>query len=122
MTTTSRLNINSITNPERLLSEEAKARAQAELDYFTKMSDLELKSFQQNIDERKHYASCLFQLVGIWLFVVGIMVFGYGWQNGPFKPSESVMLAILGGTTVNVLGLFVIVTKYLFPANRDKSK
>lgn len=34
-----------------------------------------------------------------------------------FKLNSDVMLALIGGTTVNVLGVFTIVANFLFPKN-----
>lgn len=37
---------------------------------------------------------------------------------GSFKLSDSVLIALIGGTTVNVIGLFLVVANYLFPRRK----
>ena len=34
---------------------------------------------------------------------------------GIFNLSNNVLLAAIGGTTINVIGLFLVVARYLFP-------
>jgi hypothetical protein len=36
-----------------------------------------------------------------------------------FKLSDSVLLAAIGSTTANILGIFYIVARYLFPKRND---
>lgn len=68
----------------------------------------------QDLEMRKGYARCLFLVLCAWLlFIVGLLVFqGFGWYD--FSLSDSVLIAALGTTTVNVIGLFVLVARYLF--------
>jgi hypothetical protein len=48
------------------------------------------------------------------------MLQGFGSLLGmPFKLSDSIVLAMIGSTTANVLGILYIVAKYLFP-NRGR--
>jgi hypothetical protein len=78
-----------------------------------------IKDLEQNRTERKKFATLLFQLIIGWLIAIGLILFAQGmgyfafWK---FELSEGVMLALIGGTTVNVLGLFLVVVKYLFKA------
>src|ERR1022692_193689 len=73
---------------------------------------------KQDIQERKKYAQLFFYLSCAWLvaIVVIIMLQGFGafWKT-PFKLSDSIVLAMIGSTTANVLGILYIVAKYLFP-------
>jgi hypothetical protein len=46
------------------------------------------------------------------------MLLGFGslsFWKAPFKRSDSVVLAMIGSATANVLGILLIVAKYLFP-------
>ncbi len=76
-----------------------------------------IEDLKQNRAERKKFATLLFMLIIGWLIAIGIVLFSQGlgffiaWK---FSLSESVMLALIGGTTINVLGLFLVVVKYLF--------
>lgn len=87
-----------------------------ELKHNRAMHKLHRASFVQDIEERKNYAKKLFRLISWWLLGMFVMVVSYGWTDSYFKPSEKVMLALIGSTTVNVLGLFAIVAKYFFPS------
>lgn len=86
----------------------------------------------QDIVERKRYALFSFLLVCLWLFLVLIIILleGFGGAGTEvtiksvpvkFKLSEAIVLALIGSTTINVIGLFVVVVKYLFP-NTSEAK
>jgi len=76
-----------------------------------------LAGLLQDISERKKFAQWIFWMVVGWLVVIlGIIIAeGLKWLIIP----ESVTLALIGSTTVNVTAFFVIVTKYLFPGKKD---
>ena len=40
---------------------------------------------------------------------------GFGSNSHWFAISEAVVIAAIGGTTINVIGIFIVVAKYLFP-------
>ncbi|MGA2147987.1 MAG: hypothetical protein ABSH49_23825 [Bryobacteraceae bacterium] len=78
---------------------------------------------KQDIKERKKYAQLFFYLSCAWLVAIvailmlqgfGSQGFGSFWKT-PFKLSDSIVLAMIGSTTANVLGILYIVAKYLFP-------
>ena len=52
-----------------------------------------------------------------WITVIGMVVLLQGFQAWNFFLPDSVMMTLLGTTTANVIGLFIIVAKYLFPDN-----
>lgn len=74
---------------------------------------------------RKVFASLLFALSLGWLIFIGkvVWVSGKGFTGGdPFKLSDAVLIALITTTTVNVLGLFFAVTRWLFPnLNSEKN-
>ena len=76
----------------------------------------QVESAKQDREERKGYAKKLYWLIAVWLASVLLLLIAHGLTSIAFFLSDSVILAIVGGTTLNVLGLFAIVTKYLFPA------
>ena len=101
------------------------------LDHAAKQ--LEIHSHRQNIGERKHYAKKLFWLTAAWLIAVFAVVVATSvsitnpcwWPEWLptiefCKLSDAVLLALIGTTTANVLGLFVIVARYLFPDAKAK--
>lgn len=84
--------------------------------YNAEISKLQWKSFKQDIKERKKYANKIYDLISWWLFCIGMIVFLQGFlaQYGTFNLSDKVLIALITGTTINVLGLFIIVINYLF--------
>ena len=81
-----------------------------------------LKQLLQNIGERKKYASRIFWLVCGWLGFVGIIVFISGLEGHLFggirlSLPESVIIALITTTTINVIGIFLFVMRYLFSTN-----
>ena len=75
----------------------------------------EVAGLKQDTDERKKYARLFFGLSCAWIvtIIVILLLDGFGWWS--FKLSDSVVLATIGSTTVNVLGILYIVANYLFP-------
>lgn len=68
-------------------------------------------------DIRKTYTRKLFWLIVGWLSVVVIYVGLTATVKTSFNLSDNVLIAFITSTTVSVLGLFVLVAKWLFPAN-----
>lgn len=95
------------TSDEYKLYEEG--RQQAEVDKLK----TEVDEAKQNLTERKKYAFWIFWMVVGWLLVIlGIIIF-VGFKK--IELSDSVILALIGSTTVNVTTFFLAVIKYLFP-------
>jgi hypothetical protein len=97
-----------------------------------------VRILQQDRLERQKYAKYLFNLICFWLLgIFTIIIFSglnastirLNYQDLPvvrrvegvpkFELSDGVLLALIGGTTINVLGLFVIVANYLFNSPKD---
>ncbi len=70
----------------------------------------------QNRKLRKIFSHGLFILVAIYLVIVLTFVYFCGFKLT--ETSDTVLVTLLGTTTANVIGLFVIVAKYLFH-NKD---
>jgi len=66
------------------------------------------------LDLQEKYAFRLFVLVCVWLFAVLTAVFFSGFQPKLFIISDSVMIAFITSSTASVLGLFLLVAKWLF--------
>jgi hypothetical protein len=75
----------------------------------------ELRGLNQDIAERKKYATSFFILSCIWLLLVAAILLFQGFALAHFRLGEPVMLAAIGATTVNVLGILYVVANYLFP-------
>ena len=104
-------------------TERVNSRSQKEAEFlFGEAAKNEmLKNILQDRQERLKYAERLFSLVSGWLAGVGLIILFEGFHYNYFNLSDSVLLALLGTTTVNVLGLFYVVTRYLFPSKKESN-
>lgn len=77
---------------------------------------IELEGLRQDIQERKKYADKIYKLIVFWLLAIFLLVLINGFCSAfdLFSLSTAVMTTIVGGTTVNILGIFYIVANYLF--------
>lgn len=74
-------------------------------------------------DTRKIYTSRLFWLIVAWPSVVVLFVALTATIKPYFNLSDSVLIAFITSTTVSVLGLFMLVAKWLFPqSTKDENK
>lgn len=98
------------------VSEEADAETTEELtDFEEQHNRLELQEHEQNINLRKEFARKIFWLVICWLVSMLAILMLEGFKISDFSLSNSVMLALVGSSTLNILGLLYVVTHYLFP-------
>lgn len=79
----------------------------------------DIEDQKQAREQRKEYAKSVYKLIVWWLVGIGLLLLlaGFGRTFGFFHLPDAVLLAIIGGTTVNVLGLFAIVMRHLFPTS-----
>lgn len=80
----------------------------------------QLKGIIQDRRERKRYADRIFYLIMVWLIAIFVFLILQGFaQDAGYAPlSDAVLITLLGTTTATVLGLFALVTKYLFSEKR----
>jgi Fe2+ transport system protein B len=73
---------------------------------------------------RKEYTDKLFGLILWWLIVVVTFILLSATAKPAFNLSDTVLVAFITSTTVSVLGLFVLVAKWLFPSSQkdDENK
>lgn len=84
-------------------------------DYCEKeLKELEVQGKAQDISMRKEYADKTFALVCIYMVCVFLLIF-LACSPATFNMGDNVMMVLLGTTTINVIGLFAIVMKNLFP-------
>jgi hypothetical protein len=80
---------------------------------------LQIRGLTQDLNQRRNYARLLFGILAVWLFcilaILGLEGFGYM----GFDLEASVLIAALGTTTGNVIALFVVVARYIFPRNNS---
>ena len=72
-----------------------------------------LKGKKQDRKERKVYANLTFSLITMWLTFILIIFVAIGKRLLVY--SDTVIVTLLSTTTINVIGLFLIVARYLFP-------
>ncbi len=78
----------------------------------------ELESYQQDTKERKKYAARIFSLTCLWVVGIYALLLLQGFQYRGFRLADSLVLAAIGSTTANIVGVFLIVTRYFFPKKR----
>jgi hypothetical protein len=110
--------------------EDGQRQRQGELDLDAKR--LLNQSFLEDMAARRLYARQIFILIICWLAAILLVLLlqgfssksgalfvlhllGTEWRINGFQLADSVLLALIGGTTASVLGLFAIVAKYFFP-------
>ena len=89
----------------------------------------EIESLKQNLVEsqethklRLNYSGKIFFLVCAWLVCVAVAVFLAGFSYKDFSLSDKVLIAFITSTTINVVGLFVVVAKWMFPTIQNNNK
>lgn len=75
------------------------------------------KGLADYIKMRRRYGNVILCLTFLWITAVLVVVFMQGCSTNGFTLSDSVLMLLLGTTTANVIGLFIIVANYLFPKN-----
>jgi len=76
---------------------------------------LVLQEHQQTISLRTDFAKKIFRLVIGWVIAIfGILIL-QGFAIARFNLANSIILALIGSTTLNIVGLLYVVTHYLFP-------
>ena len=102
--------LESLQHKQTLLENEIKLKNLI-AEYHGKVHALEAE--RTMLKQRKIYAVLLFTLAILWLGFIGLFLFLAG--LGKMKVSDSVLIALITTTTINVLGLFYIVARWLFP-------
>lgn len=78
-------------------------------DYTKKFNDEKLNDYRQDIRLRKHFSWETYALLCVWMAVVaGLLI----WS----PRSDEVLIALISGATIQVIGLYYIVLKYIFPS------
>jgi len=79
-----------------------------------------LKSYIQDVGERKNYANKLYKLLVCFLISVFLILISCGIKPLCFCLSEKIIITLLATTSANVIGIFLFVVKYLFKATDEK--
>lgn len=79
----------------------------------------EYKGKKQDREQRKDFAERIFSFLVVYMTVVCFILFLSGITVNHFFLSDTVLVTLLGTTTANVIGIFIVVAKYLFPQHRE---
>ena len=71
---------------------------------------------KQDRRQRKQFAYCIFGFICVYMLIVLAIVLFAGLHAWDFSLDGATLVTLLSTTTANVLGLFIIVAKYLFHA------
>jgi hypothetical protein len=77
--------------------------------------EVELGDYRQNVELRKKFAYGASLTVIGWLAAMLAIVFFAGFRVGGFVLEPAVLIALITTTTGSVLGVLLIVMRYLFP-------
>jgi hypothetical protein len=83
-----------------------------DLEYAHKLAELE--DYKQDIESRRAYAKNIFTFMCCWIAGIYLLLVFQGFSYIGFHLSDSVLLAAIGSTTANVIGIFIMVTRYFF--------
>ena len=74
----------------------------------------------QDIQLKKTYAKWLLRLVAAQLVIADAVFVAYAWAGKQWELDASVIQVWLGSTLVELIGVALVITRYLFP-RRDRS-
>lgn len=77
----------------------------------------QIRKFEDDNTGRREFSRSIFAVTVVWMFLVLMILIQHA--SGKWHLSDSVLITLITTTTVNVIGIFIIVANYLF--NRDKS-
>lgn len=72
----------------------------------------------QDIQQRKEFGNKIYWLIVFWVIGILVLLSCQGVGVFDFNLSDKVLITLIGGTTLNVLGIFVIVAKYFFRTSK----
>lgn len=82
--------------------------------WINKLMEADVKDRDQDRNQRKDYASMIFNFMCLYLACVFFIIVMNGITKSNFHISDNIILALLGTTVVEVIGTFKFVAKYLF--------
>ena len=84
-------------------------------DLDTQRQVSELEDATQDREERKKYARLAYWLAVGWLIAIVVVVILQGLEAWGFNLSDGVLITFIGTNTASVIGVLVVVVRYLFP-------
>ena len=96
-------------------------RKEAEIDALQTENDIrkeELKGRIQDREQRKEFALKIYHFLCFYLLVVVLLLLLSAAQFINFELTEGVIITLLTTTTANIIGIFILVVKYLFDTHK----
>ncbi len=98
----------------------SEATGEGALELETKQAELAKaklvnREFQEILEQRREWGTRFFWVLLGWLISVVLVVFFEGFHLLGFKLDNSVLIAFIGTTTADVLGLGYVIANFLFP-------
>jgi magnesium-transporting ATPase (P-type) len=106
---------NKLKEPSNPQSDPDQKLVEPHADLIKQRDNFELGRDKQTHSMRIYSAVALFGFVVCWMVFVGFMLFRLATESNEFSLSDTVTIAMLTTTTINVFALLVIVAKWLFP-------
>ena len=75
---------------------------------------------QLDLTHQRWYGCSIAVLLPVWLLAIFVLVLAQAFSFHGIKISDQVLIALIGSTTLNVIGLYAIVAKYLFSRKKPK--
>jgi len=119
------LDVGRIQDAPVVAAEAADSRTQSEEnDWETQARAEVLRAQTQLTNQRKTFADRVFWLVVWWLSAIFGLLLLQGSLSpwGVFSIENSVLIALISGTTVNVIGVLFVVMRFLFPQRTSSSR
>lgn len=77
-------------------------------NYTSRFNNAKIEDYEQDIELRKKFSWATYGLLCVWLLIVaGLLI----WSSR----SDEVLIALISGATIQVIGLYYIVLRYIFP-------
>lgn len=109
-------------DPQQYRFVDLAAAEQARIDRDNERWQEDREDLRQDREERKTYAKRIYGLVRQWLGLVLLIVVAHAIGGELFNVPEVVLATLVGGTTGSVLGLFWVVSRYLFPDRSSQNR
>ena len=82
----------------------------------------ELESKRQDRLQRKAYADNIFKFLCVYMIAIFIIIFRHGEILNGFELADSVVITLITTTTANIIGIFILVVRYLFNPSNGNNK
>ena len=79
-----------------------------------------LNAYAHDLNLRRDYTPKLFKLVTVWLVFVAIFLVIASVPGVGLKVSDVVLVALLGQSTATVVGLFIVVARWIYPKREGR--